>query len=432
MGLTCSAKSELIGGKPFRHSIFSVLLVFLAVSFPIHRTIVLPIGPVNLSVGDIFIPIAMILLLSRLNVLYVSRLLLVAWGIVLLAVLSLVAPIFQIGFWSQGDFFPSIGQGIGSLIKYIGALAWMVVIYYMVKDNPENNLWFFGVATIITGSVWAAMGFSDALNSGGRVSGPFENPNLYAAYLVFVLFVTASLYSHRPYRGKFLQFFAPITIILCLVGVLISGSRGALLGVVVGGVMFVFVNTLRNRERLFPLGLKGIVGVFALLGVVIIFISGGGSPLGFERFEGSYEAIMDDEEELPGMSNRALRWNLALSMFENSPIVGIGIGQLTHIGQESTGIGETHNTVLSVAGEMGIIGLSLFVLLLAYLLFTIFTSHEHNFGMARMIMGICVIAILVQGIFANVQHFRVLWIAVGLIAALTPPFGRKNNNIYNN
>ena len=78
----------------------------------------------------------------------------------------------------------------------------------------------------------------------------------------------------------------------------------------------------------------------------------------------------------------------------------------------------THETYLSFAAELGLIGLVLFVSMIAAVLVSSLRWRlTIGDGLSTMAFAF-VLAACVQAFFNNVDQFRSLWIAIGLVAAI--------------
>jgi O-antigen ligase len=196
----------------------------------------------------------------------------------------------------------------------------------------------------------------------GRAAGTVGDPNELAAALLVGLAV-ASAFAVNRHISPPLRALAGGSAVLCLTGILLSLSRGGLLGVAAGLVVAVVVGG-RWRGRVLSLA-----GVLAMLAV------------GYFAFFASLPAkqrVLDVGAE--GGTGRLDLWTVGLRMIEAHPLNGIGSGEfpissvhyLLRPGLIQSGAfilstpKVAHNTYLNVTAELGLVGGILFVAMIAF------------------------------------------------------------------
>jgi O-antigen ligase len=113
-------------------------------------------------------------------------------------------------------------------------------------------------------------------------------------------------------------------------------------------------------------------------------------------------------------------WRAARDGFYEHPLAGVGYGQFRHYANATHHLVAkvTHETYLSYAAEAGLLGLVIWLWLLADV---IIASMRWRLvvgdGLSTMALAF-VLGSCVQGFFNNVDQFRSLWIVVGLVAAI--------------
>jgi probable O-glycosylation ligase (exosortase A-associated) len=185
---------------------------------------------------------------------------------------------------------------------------------------------------------------------GGAVGGLFGNPNDMALNMVTFLPLAVSL---ALLRGR------PLVRALAVVGVpaiaaaiIFSKSRGGTVGLVLMLVVLLF-----QMRRIRP-------GV----AVAVLALSLATIPLLPPSFLLRMSSIYNPDEDPTG--SREARRRLLREGYEaflDNPIVGLGAGQFSNYQPDKRDEPwrETHNAVLQVASELGVIGLLLFVILVA-------------------------------------------------------------------
>ena len=387
-------------------------LALLALAYPFHYYAAGPGEIFDLSLGDAVIAVVMIAWCVRLT-----------WGrtslppyitplaaLILVAFASLVYPLIVPG-PSAAFFSPLVG--FAELAKLVAGACWMIAPYFLLRRDPIRGIKIFSVASIVIASIFAVLTIHESLvQKGTRPSGPFENENLYANYLVLNLFLalllvrlnTESKVSNSAWMAVWVL--APIL----AVGILATGSRGALIGAVVAVALAV-------RWRL-PRHVSVKQAVIIPLTIIL-------SGYGLLTFWEANTFIADRVSTIltgegPNIAERAALWEAALRAFWDSPLIGIGYHQFPDYAGREFGLHPKvpHNTYLSFAAELGLLGLiAWFWLLLTPVCDGVRMARASGSEVPRLLM-MPIVATLVQGLFADAEHYRSLWIAFGMLAAL--------------
>ncbi len=153
------------------------------------------------------------------------------------------------------------------------------------------------------------------------------------------------------------------TIAVLSIGVISTGSRGGLLGLV--AVMFVYLLRGRNKAA----------GVIVLVLAALLFVALVPSNVN-ERYMTIGEYQQDDSA-----MGRIYAWKAGLKMMATRPLTGVGVGCFetafgTHYrppGFNSNRWIAPHNTLVQIGGETGVIGLAVYL----YLYFSVsYTTQE--------------------------------------------------------
>ena len=191
----------------------------------------------------------------------------------------------------------------------------------------------------------------------GRFTGGGGDPNVQAAGFVAAMFLIMGLlglYRRRAARVALLLAFALVTL-----GFLATESRGGLVALVVGVVVAMFIAP-RHRGRIVALGGVMLAAILAL---------GAAQP-------GAIARITDLGG---GSSGRSDLWRVGWDVFKGHPLAGVGLGNfevveahytlrpgaISRIGYIVDVPHLVHNTYLQLLAETGIIGLALYLLVIA-------------------------------------------------------------------
>ncbi len=306
----------------------------------------------------------------------------------------------------------------GSAFRY-ATLAFLFLIAYAAIRARRDLLWVVGA--FVFGSLVAAsfgMFAPSTPEVSGRLSGAVGGANETAAVLVAGLTLAAALTAVLK-RKPWLRFAAALSVALCGYGVLLTVSRGALVALSLTLIVSVIVaGRWRAPVAAFALLLAiGAVAYFAVL-----------APRDArERFE-----------EVRGGTGRTDIWAVGWRMVEDRPLLGVGAanfatssvhyllqpGAIEHSEFIVDDPKVAHNIYLHVLAELGLIGLVLFLSIIASSL-TCMLKAARAFavlGDAQMEIiargvFVAVIGLLAEDFFASEQYSKQLW----LLLALGPP-----------
>jgi hypothetical protein len=236
----------------------------------------------------------------------------------------------------------------------------------------------------------------------GRASGVFGSPNIFAGFLAMVLPLALAVSVMRPF--KVTRVVGPMVVVLLIVGILYSGSRGGLLGAFVG--MFMFAVLLIPSRSLVTTGTV-LVGLL-MLGAV-------SSPTSLERWTATST-----------IQQRLAYWEAGAQIWMEAPVVGHGPGgfELHYPRHRQPFANETrfaHNWVVQWACEVGIVGLGLFAGWIGVVLFAGFVAwrrfHPRDPLMAGFLSALVVM--IIHGLAEFTLSIREVMLCMSVIAAVT-------------
>jgi len=316
-----------------------------------------------------------------------------AWGYVAWAILS--------AGWAL-DQATAI-QELGTLVQLflLGLLVADLVIHRPTVVRPL--LWVYTLSATVSALVGIAGYLGGQLNDGVRVAAlPDQDPAQYAAVLLPAL--VFSLYELIDGRWLLVSM---STAAITMIGILLSGTRGAWLAVAVVGVLFILPH-LRRRRRVAAAGaLAGIVVVAALIPGVVDFVG-----------ERAGTAIST------GGSGRTDIWTVGLAIVASEPVTGVGYANFPvaftpQIVRETaladdTGVNRApHNVILSNLAELGPIGLALMLLFIVPLLV------RPGWGPDATVIQACLVALATSAMFLDIlDNRKQVWLLLGIAAGL--------------
>ncbi len=291
----------------------------------------------------------------------------------------------------------------------------LIPIVYTAVRHPKHIIRL--LVALLVGALFA--GFSGITGGGAdveRATGSVGDANELAAALVLSLGVAAAFALNR-HLSSTLRLFGAVTAVVCVVGVLLSLSRGGLIGMGVAGVAAV---VLAGRWRL-PVGVG--VGGVVLAGV------------GYFAFFASLPARERVTNVGGGGTGRLDLWTVAQRMIVDRPLEGVGTGQFqtssVHYLLQPGAIERAdfilsrpkvaHNTYLNVLAELGavggaffflIIGLSVFSLLRAAVVFGRIGDERMEIVLRGAAVGVA--GYLVALLFISENYSKLFWLVIAL------------------
>jgi O-antigen ligase len=248
-----------------------------------------------------------------------------------------------------------------------------------------------------------------------RVTSLFGDPSLYGRHLVLGIGVVLALLAARRWRAW------PLVAALTLMwgGLLFSYSQSSMAALLVVTLALAFITgTQRVRQ---------VVGLLALLAALAA---------------GAYVAVkvIDGDSLNQITSDRTERVEDAVRVIEDAPVAGVGIGGQARASRRLAGSDRptpnfvSHTTPLTVAAELGAIGLALYAWLLigGVRLIAAVRRHDEAVGLALLasFLGLFVHALFYSGFLEDPITWLVLAIGAGYLTWIqqrTAPTARERS-----
>ena len=309
------------------------------------------------------------------------------------------------------------GAAIDATTRYLPNAMLFLIVFAGVRTR-EQLLWVVG--SLVVGAVVAAvygMVAGPPPDDPGRVA--IGNANETAASLVAGGTLAAALVF--ALRGKpVLRLLTTIAVPLCVFAVFLTLSRG---GLVALGASLIAAIVVAGRRRGLVLGLAAA----AVLATVIYF--GAFAPA----------EARDRVLELQGGTGRTDIWTVGWRMVEDQPLLGVGAGNFPvasiHYLLEPGSLLRTdfivdnpkvaHNTYLNVLAELGVVGLALFLAVIAFPLWWAaravgFAARagDRQLEVLARAMVVVIVGLLAADFFGSRQYSKQLWLLLGLCPVL--------------
>lgn len=222
------------------------------------------------------------------------------------------------------------------------------------------------------------------------------DPNILAGIIMVALVVLADrAFNKRSSKMFFLAIFLSV-------GLLYTGSRGALISTV-AGLGYYFLQHMRNRGTRQRSLLLVVIGIAIAVTVLLILPE----ELFLSRF--TLDSLLGLEDYRRGGHNRWTIWKYALPLVEGAPILGYGCGNFFEVIETVYRQCASHNLYILLLIENGIIGLFIFAVGLFRMLNA--ARREKDYLAMTLLVSICIMSLTIDSITC-----KFFW--VGMILAI--------------
>ena len=210
-------------------------------------------------------------------------------------------------------------------------------------------------------------------------------------------------------RARWVRWFDYGYIPIALMSILLTASRGALLAAL-PGFMYIFLslNHLKLHHRLTLLG--GAIGSLYLL---LPFVP----QTAFQRLGNTGQVVSQGD-----LNGRLGIWLEGLRLFAEHPMIGVGTGAFRTANTVADKV--AHNFALTLAVELGLIGLTLFLIILVAAALGALRQPRW-----RALFWLSVLMIWFLGASThNWEYRKQTWLFLDLIAISTALYGRRRKD----
>src|SRR5438105_7916562 len=291
--------------------------------------------------------------------------------------------------------------------RYASFAAVYVIFSQMGHDRVLQRRIAWTLA--VTCSVAAGLGLHEYLSGKQQLATlPYVNQNDFA----FVLATSLPLMFVLLTGPKLLRPLVLAAIGLVSAGILLSLSRGALVGLAAGFLLFVITDRRRISVTL-------TAGALAAAGVLLVIHS---NPQRFHQ-----ALLLKQQVAHQNVSTRFGAWGAAARLATDHPFLGVGPGNFQFHYNELTGqpvgtftLTVAHNALLDVGAELGLAAMCLLAAYLVLAFVRLTTSLERGYGDPGFVraLRISLAIAVVSSMFLSEQYFLPFWLIGGLAAAI--------------
>ncbi|CAN5706541.1 hypothetical protein BH10ACT1_BH10ACT1_36130 [soil metagenome] len=259
-----------------------------------------------------------------------------------------------------------------------------------------------------------------------RHAGPIGEQNRWAQSLAVVLPVALALATSD--RERSIRLLGKLCCGGILVGIVLTYSRGAVVGLALTGLIAVAARWVRVKVAVTVV----VVAVIGLAAFAPVFVGRASTVVD----AGSSVSKADDRNaQVDGsVANRTTEATAAFSVFSRHPAVGVGVGLFpTYFQDEARRQGadrivgvnrEAHDLYLGIAAEMGLAGLITFAGLIVALITPLAAVRRRELAERRDVamlatgLALGVVTYLTTGLFLHFAYIRYFWLLASLAAAM--------------
>lgn len=255
------------------------------------------------------------------------------------------------------------------------------------------------------------------------IQGTLIEPNIFGSYCLpfFLISITLLFFDNNNHYYK--RYYLVLLLLFSMVGIIMSFTRGAWIGGIVGIIMIVLLNMTNVYNNLKKNGAYLLIGCFVILGIFILIID----YLPESYFKYKISNIISISES--NVVQRLNIWEQAIKNIKESIIFGNGTYSFASINnslgfyhrEENPWIGNVFVTILH---DSGIIGLLFFIILCIDIIvkgtysFKILIKYNNIMGYTTMGLVASFIALFVSFMFTMASSAAYPWIVIGLIGSI--------------
>lgn len=353
------------------------------------------------------------LILAFRKQLYFEKKILVLLGLFWL--LNLLSAIFALD--QINSFIGLYGRYTGSVFFVTGWVLFILLLLNAVKHEEPRRMTLLRVL-VFNALIVAVYGLAQYFDFGYYaglerpvrpiIPSTIGNQNFYAMFLATAVPAVILLWHYAQSKWASLYYF--VTVVLIVWSLVMSGSRGGVLGLAVTSVIFMFLAIFRKYPKFLW---RGMLGVLILAGVFYVAFFAG------TRSDSSAGVSANAQYTT---QTRYIIWSDSVKIVDEFPLLGTGsgnffiafegLGNIALSGNER--FDDAHNFALNIAVTNGIPALLTFLIILG--ITALFSWRETKFQRASALWVISALTGLVVAMSFNPVSISI-WMVLALLVA---------------
>lgn len=328
------------------------------------------------------------------------------------------------------------------LIGHLHLLAYFFVLAGSLKEEKIRRWFLYALSS--SGAVMALYGWAQffgwaqiSMQSGQRVDGYFGNAAYMAVFVLFNVFLLAYLaFSEKKiwFRAILVAF-----IVLEVPVIFFTATRGAILGLIGGAVIFAALFGLLGRTRNVRRIALGLVGALALL--AIFFFATKGTE--FAKHNYILSRFQDLSFKERTVESRFTIWKMSFEGFKERPILGWGIENYNQVfnkyydpimWKQEPWFDRSHNIIFDWLIAGGLAGLAAYLSIFGAALYMLWQRvREMNWEQGMLAEASAITALFAAYffnnlfVFDNLISYYLFFSVLGFVhASCTLPAGEKS------
>ena len=328
------------------------------------------------------------------------------------------APIFILLTWAaaSGIWSAEALSFLNTMGQFLLGVVFFCITALMVDSH--RALHKFLRAYWVGGLFGAALGIL-ALFLGTRSVGFGKDPNFFG--LLMASMIPLTIYYRRHATTVKIKWWYTLTLFAVLAGAAGAGSRSGLIGAAIA-----LFGTMVTRPGL-SAGRRSRVAIGALLLAVMAF------GVGFVANPNNLERGFSDRG-----AGRLDFWTVTVALIKEQPITGYGFGQLRllispnllvtpgsqQLNEDRADV-SSHNTWMDVTGDLGAVGLLMFLSIFLMTIFNLLRPRWLQMKEISITLFVMLLPVLSSSMFLPLLNNKLAWAVIGLAAGLQVPSWRS-------
>jgi O-antigen ligase len=293
------------------------------------------------------------------------------------------------------------------LITLVQLIFMTLLMWEYIRDDKDRRIvmqtFVFGcyVAIINALSIFLISGDTDFRNVG-------FDPNDFST--VLALGIPIAWISLLTTKNRLLSWLNALYLPMALLAVILAASRGGLIAMLIALTIVPF--TFRNLKPLQRFAIVSLVSISVI--ALFIYLPGffPGLQANIERLAGTASELQEGD-----LSTRTNIWRAGLEVLNDNLYLGVGLGNFNNSIAPIYGRpASPHNVILSVATELGTIGLILYSLVLFFVVWPVFTRDYPYRAFHAILFMVLFVSFLPLGI----EYRKMTWFTLTLLATMKP------------
>mgnify|MGYP005840015537 CR=1 FL=1 len=350
------------------------------------------------------------------------------------------------------SFFSSFWSNFERMEGYLTLLATFFLFLVSTTVIQSKRLWFrlfnFSLAAA---AVMGIVALDQHLGGATRSDGLLGNPIYLAGYMLFHVFLSFFfLFDYRDAKVHLPIFYGFLTVFFSYL-IFITGTRGAMLGLVTGLFLATLVIALKKEQkkwiRYTALGSLVVAFFVGVLFSSVVFINNYESAKEISYLQSFYEKV----EDLPGVKRfsgislsdgdakaRFLLWEIAIDGMKERPLLGLGQENYIHLFnsnynpwlyERETWFDRTHNIFLEWGVAGGFPAMFLYIGIFISSIAVLWRKRDLDFYI-KAVFSALLVGHAVQSffVFENITSYVFFAIFVAFSASVSTDYGSKEKN----